>query len=87
MKQRARLAASVAWPAFLAAAVLEIAVFAFVDPSTLQMLDGSRLELSETAVYSLTFLVFWAVAGVAGGLTLLLNRSAEEINTEPLTEG
>lgn len=80
MKRRARLVASVAWPAFLTAALLEIAVFAFVDPAALHMLDGSRLALSDTAIYSLAFLVFWAIAMGAGYLTLMLNQSADEVN-------
>ena len=41
MKRLARRAVSVAWPAFLCAAVLEIAVFAFVDPQAVHWLNGS----------------------------------------------
>jgi hypothetical protein len=45
MKHQARRVVSVAWPAFLCAAVLEIAVFAFVDPQAMQLLNGSDLPL------------------------------------------
>ena len=84
MTRRAHLAASVAWPAFLAAAVLEIVVFAFVDPAQVHTLRGATLGVSDTTVYSLAFFGFWAVASVAGWLTIILNRSAEEINRQPL---
>lgn len=85
MKQLARRAATIAWPAFLGAGVLEMAVFAFVDPTTLSLPGGEALALSATAVYSLAFFVFWVAAAAACALTLLLARSAEEVNAEGLT--
>ena len=86
MKRVARLAASVLWPAFLVAAVLEIAVFAFVDPASLHTVNGAALALSDMAVYSLAFLLFWASTAAACGLTVLLERSTAEINT-PMMDG
>ena len=80
MKRLARRVASIAWPAFLVAAVIEIAVFAFVDPHSLRVLGGATLPLSDTAIYSLAFLLFWACAAVGCGLTVLLERSADELN-------
>lgn len=80
MKPQAREFASVLWPAFLVAAVLEIAVFAFLDPATLSTLSGSELGLSDRAVYSVAFLGFWVVASIGGVLTLILHRSAEAVN-------
>ena len=80
MKRTARRVATVAWPAFLVAAVLEMAVFAFVDPVSLHSITGAALDLSPMAVYSLAFLVFWACAAAAGALTLLLASSAEDVN-------
>jgi hypothetical protein len=85
MKRLARRAVSVAWPAFLCAAVLEIAVFAFVDPQALQLLNGSEMPLSDTATYSLAFFVFWAIAAAGGFLTLILHGSAEEVNAQPVS--
>lgn len=82
MRRLARKAASVAWPAFLVAAVLEIAVFAFVDPQSLHTLGGASLQLSDTAVYSLAFFVFWAATAGACMLTLLLEKGAAEINSQ-----
>ena len=83
MKRLARRVASIAWPAFLVAAVLEIAVFAFVDPRSLHTLGGTELPLSDTAIYSLAFLLFWVCTGVGCGLTVLLERSAQEVNSAP----
>jgi hypothetical protein len=78
-----RLAAAVVWPAFMVAGVLEIGVFAFVDPAGLHTLGGATLDLSETAVYSLAFLLFWISICAACLLTVMLERSAQEVNDEP----
>lgn len=83
MKSLARRAATILWPAFLLAAVIEIAVFAFVDPLSLHTLGGDALPLSETAIYSIAFLVFWGLTAAACGLTMLLDRGAEEMNAPP----
>ncbi len=80
MDHLARRVASIAWPAFLTAAVLEIAVFAFVDPQTLSLPDGSALGLSAMTVYSLAFFAFWGIACAGGVLTAALICSAEEVN-------
>lgn len=85
MKRFARSLASVAWPGFLSAALLEIAVFAFVDPQALRTLDGGEILLSDTAVYSLAFLLFWIIASAGGVLTLLLHSSAQAVNARPIS--
>jgi hypothetical protein len=85
MKHQARRVVSVAWPAFLCAAVLEIVVFAFVDPQSMHLLTGRELPLSDTATYSLAFFVFWAVAVAGGYLTLILYSSAEEVNARSVS--
>ena len=72
-----RLALQILWPAFLMAGVLEIAVFAIVDPNDLHGLSGAPLEVSRQAVYTLAFLVFWAVIAVASAITALLTQPAE----------
>ncbi len=82
MRASMRLLASVAWPAFLGAAVLEIVVFSFVDPGTLHLLSGETLALSETAIYSLAFFVFWAAMAATCRLALSLARGADEVNAE-----
>lgn len=82
MRAAMRLVASVAWPAFLGAAVLEIVVFSFVDPAALHLLSGAAVPLSDTAIYSLAFFVFWVAVAAACQLALALGRSAEEVNAE-----
>ncbi|MEO5735437.1 MAG: hypothetical protein ABIN96_14165 [Rubrivivax sp.] len=77
-----RYLAAIAWPAFIMAAVLELLVFALVDPLQLHTLSGSELALSAQAVYTLSFFVFW-IAGIGTGLmTLSLARSSRRINRE-----
>ena len=60
-----------AWPAFLAACVLELIVFALVDPHDLHW-AGDALELSRQAVYTAAFFAFWAISAVACAVTLVL---------------
>ena len=86
MKRLARRWASIVWPAFLVAAVLEMAVFAWVDPLSLRTPAGASLPLSATAIYSIGFLVFWALAAVGCGLTVLLERSTDELNQPPASQ-
>jgi hypothetical protein len=66
---------SVAWPAFLAACLLEALVFAFVDPLELSWGHGP-LGWSRQAVYTVAFFLFWAVSIGSGLLALLLQNSA-----------
>lgn len=75
----------IAWPAFLVAAVLEMVVFAFVDPNDLHWL-GAPLALSREAVYTLTFFVFWCSTMVSSALTTLLAMSPFEVNRCPVPE-
>lgn len=69
----------IAWPAFLAAAVMEMLVFAFVDPLELH-LAGEPVAWSRNAVYTVSFFVFWGVAMFSSLLTSLLGRSLAELN-------
>ncbi len=66
----------VAWPAFLVACVLEMLVFAVVDPESLHWF-GHPLALSNQGIYSMAFLLFWLVSCAAGSLTLLLAQPGE----------
>ena len=81
MNRTAQRLSSVLWPSFLMAAVMEIVVFASVDPGELHWVGQQALPLSDGAVYSLAFFVFWAVIGAACLLTQRLLLSAEELNT------
>ncbi len=69
-----RDALQITWPAFLAAAVLELLVFAHVDPADVHTLAGAPVDLSRQAVYTLSFFGFWAVCAAACALCLWLQR-------------
>ncbi|MCU0761953.1 MAG: hypothetical protein MUF76_02980 [Hydrogenophaga sp.] len=77
---------AIVWPAFLVAAVLEIAVFALVDPHELHWL-GAPLEMPRNAVYTMAFFGFWAAAAASSALSLLLTRSSEDLNAAGEGEG
>jgi hypothetical protein len=74
----------IAWPAFLVAAVLEMIVFAMVDPGDLHWL-GNPLELPRQAIYTLAFFVFWGVTMASSALTTLLSMSPFEVNRCPVS--
>lgn len=67
----------IAWPAFLVAAVLEMVVFALVDPSDLHWFSAP-LALSREAVYTLGFFVFWGLTMASSALTMLLSLPPSE---------
>jgi len=73
----------IAWPAFLVAGVLEMVVFALVDPSELHW-GGQPLELSRQAIYTLAFFFFWVMTMASSALTTLLAMSPFEVNRCPL---
>lgn len=73
----------IAWPAFLVACLLEVLVFALVDPQDLHWF-GQPIELSRQGVYTVAFFVFWLVTGLASALTTLLAMSPFEVNRCPL---
>jgi hypothetical protein len=75
----------IAWPAFMVAAVLEMVVFALVDPSDLHWF-GAPLPFSREAVYTLAFFVFWGATLVSSALTTLLAMSPFEVNRCPVPE-
>lgn len=68
----------IAWPAFMSACVLELVVFALVDPLELQW-SGHRLAWSRQAVYTVAFFFFWANGLVTATLTALLSGAAPRI--------
>ncbi|MDO5288565.1 MAG: hypothetical protein Q4F13_02895 [Pseudomonadota bacterium] len=69
----------IAWPAFLMAGVLEMAVFAVLDPQMLTLF-GERLNWSRPAVYTVTFFIFWGAMMASSALTTLLAMSPFEVN-------
>ena len=64
----------VAWPSFLAASLLQLVVFAVVDPLELHglppVVHGSR-----QAVYASAFFLFWGVAMLSSAMTAWLGLS------------
>ena len=73
----------IAWPAFIVAAVLEMVVFAFIDPTELHWAGGAW-GLSREAVYTLSFFVFWGCTFASSALTTLLSMSPFEVNRCPV---
>lgn len=76
----------IAWPAFLMAAVLEMVVFAFVDPQALHWSDQA-IGVSRQGVYTVAFFVFWGIIMAASALTTLLSLSPFEMNRCPVPQG
>lgn len=62
------------WPAFIVAGILEMLVFALVDPQELQWF-GHPLALSRAGVYTLSFFAFWAIVSLSGAMTALLSSN------------
>ncbi len=73
----------IAWPAFLVAGVLEMLVFAVVDPQDLHWF-GQPVTLSRQGVYTIAFFVFWGITMLSSALTTLLSLSPFELNACPL---
>jgi hypothetical protein len=67
------------WPSFIAAGIASAVFFAIFDPADLAIF-WSPLGPSRMAVYSEGFLLFWAFTAASSALTLLLQRSSEEVN-------
>ena len=73
----------IVWPAFLMAGVMELLVFALVDPQDMHWF-GHSFAASRQAVYTLGFFAFWFVISLSGALTLFLSLPANEVNQSPL---
>jgi hypothetical protein len=72
----------IAWPAFMAACVLELVVFALVDPQELHW-SHHVLAWSRQGIYTAAFFVFWIVCMMACGLTTLLRVPPEQVDRCP----
>jgi hypothetical protein len=71
------------WPAFLVGGAAETVFFTLFDPMDLSMF-GEPVTLYRTAIYSVGFFLFWLSCAASSGLTLFLQRSADEVNLCPL---
>lgn len=67
----------IAWPAFLAASLLQLVVFAMVDPLELHWF-AQQLSWSRQTVYAAGFFLFWGAAILSSTLTTLLARGGDE---------
>lgn len=76
----------VLWPAFLMAGVLEVMLFAVVDPSGLEWFGVEPIGWSRNAVYSVTFFIFWAVISASAAITVLLEAPGHPSADDPVDE-
>ncbi len=72
----------IGWPSFLAACVLELLVFGFVDPLDLRGLAGlgglgGDHGPSRQTIYTLSFMAFWLVSAAAVALGVVLARPTQ----------
>lgn len=67
------------WPSFLMAGVLEVLVFAMVDPEDMHWF-GQSVQLSRQGIYTVAFFVFWLVTMLSSALTALLAITPSEVN-------
>jgi len=70
----------IVWPSFLVAGLLEGLVFAAVDPS--EILHLLEEGWSRMGLYSVTFLVLWAVVAAASSLSLWLAGALDQSDVE-----
>ena len=71
----------IVWPSFLMAGVLEILVFAMVDPQDLHWF-GQAVQLSRQGIYTVAFFAFWLVTMLSSALTALLAIPSLEVNQQ-----
>ena len=65
---------TILWPAFVMAGVLEALVFVVVDPRSLSWWGTEPLDWSRSAVYTVTFFIFWGVIATASAITQVLHE-------------
>lgn len=69
----------IVWPAFLGAGVMEMLVFAVVDPQDL-LWKGEPIAMSRWGICTLAFFAFWGVIMLASAMTSLLAMQSSELN-------
>ena len=70
---------SVVWPAFLGAAVLEMLIFALLDPIELHLPLVGRPN-SPMVIYTAAFFLFWIGTTVASVLTAVLCERGDSVD-------
>ena len=76
-------AMTILWPSFAMAGVLEGVVFSVVDPGDLRWLGQVPVEASPQAIYTLSFLAFWALISTSGAVTALLWIDPDAMEAPP----
>lgn len=74
MTHRVLHVAQILWPAFIIAGILEMVVFAWVDPHALSW-GGVRLDAQ--AVYTIAFFVFWGLVAMSAELSHWMIKAAD----------
>lgn len=69
----------IVWPSFMMAGVLEVLVFAMVDPQDLHWF-GQTVQLSRQGIYTIAFFAFWLVTMLSSALTALLAIPTLQVN-------
>jgi hypothetical protein len=69
----------IAWPAFLAACLLQGMVFAVIDPAEVHW-PGQTSQPTRQAIYTVAFFLFWLIAMACSSLVLWLARPEKVIN-------
>ena len=69
------------WPSFIVGGIAEGVFFTLIDPQELYLL-GEPIHWSATAVYSVGFFLFWAVAAASRAFTCFLQRTAGDVNRQ-----
>ncbi|SDM44433.1 hypothetical protein [Polaromonas sp. JS666] len=67
----------IAWPAFLAACLLELLLFGLFDPKEM-LRDGQPAGLSRLAFQTAVFFVFWFACAASSALSVLLTGPAPD---------
>ena len=69
----------VLWPSFIVGGIAEAVFFTLFDPMDIHLF-GEAVELSRTAIYTLGFFGFWAIAAGSSAFTCFLQKPAADIN-------
>jgi len=67
----------IVWPSFLMAGVMEMVVFAMVDPQDLNLFNQS-IDLPRQGIYTLSFFIFWIICAASSCLSLFLYMEPKE---------
>lgn len=70
---------SIFWPSFVTAIFGEMVFFALINPQELYLM-GQPVHWSPMAVYSVGFMMFWALTALTVALMVLFQKPASELN-------